>query len=334
MNNPVLLIFLLLMFSPLAQTQSAGDEHNHDGNSQHQEQEAHGHGEEKSQGDSTHLNDHTDHAHEDQKEDTTTIAASMASQAGIVTELAASQKLQQSVRLYGSLVAGPDQLSHVRARFEGMIQSVNVNIGDQVNVGDLLAEVESNDSLKTYQIRAPITGQIVQRHANKGEVTQDQVLFSIANFESLWAELHVFPAQTSVIAKGQTVNFMDSHHSIKASINHIIPVLDTPYQIARVKIDNGDMTMSPGQILEAQVQIGSFNIPLAVEIRAIQSLGGREGVFVRNGDEYIFTPLILGRRDSVYTEVLNGLHPGDEYVTENSYLIKADIEKSEAEHVH
>jgi cobalt-zinc-cadmium efflux system membrane fusion protein len=33
-------------------------------------------------------------------------------------------------------------------------------------------------------------------------------------------------------------------------------------------------------------------------------------------------------------EVVDGLAPGTEYVTDNSYLIKADIEKSGASHDH
>jgi cobalt-zinc-cadmium efflux system membrane fusion protein len=36
----------------------------------------------------------------------------------------------------------------------------------------------------------------------------------------------------------------------------------------------------------------------------------------------------------VWTEVLGGLEPGERYVTENSFLIKADIEKSGASHDH
>ena len=34
------------------------------------------------------------------------------------------------------------------------------------------------------------------------------------------------------------------------------------------------------------------------------------------------------------TEVLEGLNPGDRYVVENSYLLKADLEKSGASHDH
>ncbi len=44
--------------------------------------------------------------------------------------------------------------------------------------------------------------------------------------------------------------------------------------------------------------------------------------------------LDLGRADEEWVEVLGGLKVGTEYVTENSYLIKADIEKSGASHDH
>jgi cobalt-zinc-cadmium efflux system membrane fusion protein len=44
--------------------------------------------------------------------------------------------------------------------------------------------------------------------------------------------------------------------------------------------------------------------------------------------------LDLGRMDSEHAEVLSGLDAGATYVTGNSYLIKADIEKSGASHDH
>jgi cobalt-zinc-cadmium efflux system membrane fusion protein len=44
--------------------------------------------------------------------------------------------------------------------------------------------------------------------------------------------------------------------------------------------------------------------------------------------------LELGKRNKQWVEVLSGIEPGSEYVTKNSYLIKADIEKSGASHAH
>ena len=73
---------------------------------------------------------------------------------------------------------------------------------------------------------------------------------------------------------------------------------------------------------------------LAVEKTGLQTLDEEQGVFVKQGDEYRFTPLVTGDSDEQYIEVLSGLLTGQLYVTKNSYLIKADIEKSEAEHEH
>ena len=44
--------------------------------------------------------------------------------------------------------------------------------------------------------------------------------------------------------------------------------------------------------------------------------------------------LELGREGGEWIEVLGGLEPGTEYVTENSFILKADIEKSGASHDH
>ena len=43
---------------------------------------------------------------------------------------------------------------------------------------------------------------------------------------------------------------------------------------------------------------------------------------------------LLGQQDNTNIEVLLGLSIEDEIVSQNSYLIKADLEKSEAGHEH
>ena len=287
------------------------DSHDHDGYGDDGE-EGHGHGEENS----------------------SRIDNDMAQQVGIVTESVGSQELHQTITVYGNLVSGPEQLSHVRARFEGLVKSVQVTIGDTVKTGAVLAEIESNESLKTYKIRSPISGRVVQRHANSGEVTQDQILFSIANFDTVWAELRIYPAQQPSAAEGQSVHVLTANGRFESEIKHLVPSMDSPYQLARVKLDNSEHALSPGSMVEAQLEIGRFSVSRAVAKDAVQNLGGRQGVFVKHADEYTFAPLVLGRADDHFYEVIDGLERGAEYVSQNSYLIKADIEKSEAEHDH
>lgn len=274
------------------------------------------------------------HDEADAEENLSRIESAMAQQLGIVTSTAAAQQLEQSIPLYGSLTSGPEQISHVRARFQGLIKSVAVSIGDLVKTGDLLAEVESNDSLKVYRIRAPISGRVLQRHANTGEFTQDQVLFSIANLDTLWAELRVFPSRQPSVRAGQVVRLLGGDKSMDTKIDHVLPSLDSPYQLARFKLNNTDQSLSPGLIVEAQVVIDQFPVELAVRTNAVQEIDDRKGVFIKDGDTYSFTPLVLGRRDDVFVEVLQGLNESEEYVSNNSYLLKADFEKNEAEHDH
>lgn len=312
----------------------ADDNHDHEKEHNNTEEHAGEHADEKNH---QHEDEHGDgHGHEGGHEEelTTKIDRNMAAQVGIQTTLPRSQELNQTIISYGNLTTGPKQLSHVRARYTGMIKSVKPDIGDNVKRGDLLARVESNESLKVYNILAPIGGTIVQRHANTGEVTQDQVLFSIANFDTLWAEFRIYPAQQSQVSAGQTVNIHLNEQVITGKIAHIIPALNKPYQLARVQFNNRVYGLSPGLLVEGHIVTGNIPVTLAVMKSAIQSMGEQQGVFVQQGDQYKFTPLQLGRSDDTYTEVLSGLEAEQSYVSKNSYLIKADIEKSEAEHEH
>lgn len=314
-------IVLTLGTASPAFVQAGADDHDHN-----HEQEAHA-------TEDTPHNESETHAH-DEEENTSRISNDMASQVGIGTTLASGQTLHQTITSYGVLSTGPEQLSHMRARFSGLITSVSASIGDTVKAGDLLAEVESDESLKQYSVRAPISGTIVQRHANTGEVTKDQVLFSIADFDTLWAELRIYPAQRDNVSTGQAVEIISGEQRIAGKISHIIPSLNKPYQLARVELDNRQLGLSPGLLVEGRIVIDEFQVPLAVEKAGVQQLGGRSGVFIQEEETYRFAPLTLGRADEHYVEVLSGLKASQRYVNQNSYLIKADIEKSQAEHEH
>lgn len=275
-----------------------------------------------------------EHHHHEKK--STHISASIATQVGIGVGIAGSQLLRQTSVSYGRLNSSPEQVSHVRARFSGVISSVKATIGDEVKAGDILAQVESNESLKKYNIIAPITGTIVQRHANVGEVTREQVLFSISNVELLWAELRIFPSQNRAITAGQEVRIQVGKENFESVIEDLLPVLENPhYLIARAKLTNIRPRLFPGLMAEGAIVVDKFDVDVAVAKDALHKMNNEIGVFVKgDNEEYAFTPLILGRNDDRYSEVISGLDRGTTYVTKNSYLIKADIEKSQAEHVH
>jgi cobalt-zinc-cadmium efflux system membrane fusion protein len=73
---------------------------------------------------------------------------------------------------------------------------------------------------------------------------------------------------------------------------------------------------------------------LVVPVTALQTFRDWEVVFIRSGDTYEVRPIEIGRRDGSRVEVLSGLRKGDQVVVEQSYLVKADIEKSGTSHDH
>jgi len=71
-----------------------------------------------------------------------------------------------------------------------------------------------------------------------------------------------------------------------------------------------------------------------VPLSALQTMDGKDVVFVRSGDTYTARPVRLGARDAGKVEVLDGLTPGEQVVVEQSYVVKADIGKAGASHEH
>ncbi|WP_152453495.1 efflux RND transporter periplasmic adaptor subunit [Microbulbifer sp. THAF38] len=263
------------------------------------------------------------------------ISAQMAKKAGIETAVAGPGIIKESVTLYGKTAIDHRSISHVRARYPGTVVTIEKALGDLVEKGEKLATIESNDSLQTYPLVAPINGQIIDKQTSRGEFSGERVLFTIANYTQLWAELQVFPTRRGQISRGQKVSIVAGDRTFDSTITSLAPGGNgQPFAIARAAIENPNDLWTTDLMVQGQVVTSENPVPLVVENRALQPFRDWTVVFIKVGDTYEIRPLKLGRSDGRVTEVLSGLNVGDRYVTENSYLIKADIEKSGAAHSH
>ena len=75
-------------------------------------------------------------------------------------------------------------------------------------------------------------------------------------------------------------------------------------------------------------------VALAVKKQALQNFRDFTVVFARFENTFEVRMLELGESNGDYVEVLGGLKPGTEYVTDNSFILKADILKNNASHDH
>jgi cobalt-zinc-cadmium efflux system membrane fusion protein len=267
----------------------------------------------------------------------TTIPADVARSAGIETGVAAPGVIVETLSLYGTIVPDTARVREVKARFPGVIRNVAAQIGDRVAAGATLATIESNESLETYAVTAPIAGVVTERHAEPGEQAGDEQLFEIADFSRVWAELSVFPRDRARIGERQTVRITaDGGTQAYAEIEYLSPAGQRASQsvTARVVLDNTDGRWTPGLFIEGTVTVAETAVDLAVPLPALQTFRDFDVVFARFGDVYEVRMLKLGRRDAERAEVLGGLTLGTEYVTQQSYLVKADIEKAGASHDH
>lgn len=267
----------------------------------------------------------------------TTIAADVARTAGIATAVAGPGSIADELVLYGAIVPDTTRVRDVHARFPGVIRSVARTIGDDVRAGDTLATVESNESLQTYAVTAPITGTITARHAAPGEQTDADGLFEVVDFSTVWAELDVFSRDRARLRQGLTVTVVaDGGLSATDEIAYLAPAGSRASQsvTARVVLNNADGRWTPGRFVEGHVTIARTPVDLGVPLSALQRFRDFDVVFAQVGETYEVRMLTLGRRDARFVEVLGGLAPGTVYVTDNSYLIKADIEKAGASHDH
>jgi cobalt-zinc-cadmium efflux system membrane fusion protein len=264
-----------------------------------------------------------------------TMAADVAAASGLTTAIAGEGVLQERIKLYGNIVADPLRVSHIQARYPGLIRSVKPTIGARVKAGDVLATVESNESLREYPLLAPIDGVVVERHSNPGEFTADRVLFTLLDERVLELHLQAFPADASKIKTGQSITISANGQQAQTKTEYITPRHgETPTLEVHAPVDNSNSLWVPNQAVEGWVDIAQTPVPLMVDNRALQSFRDWQVVFIQIGDTYEIRPLELGRSDGQFTEVLGGLNAGDSYVVENSFLLKADLEKSGASHDH
>jgi len=255
----------------------------------------------------------------------------------ITTSNAGSEVLTETVSVYGKLIHSPNNQRNISARFDGTITKVNVSLGQRVKRGDLLLTIESNESLKSYAVYAPIDGVVQKRDANEGEQTDGRVLLTLLDNKTLSSELAVFPADRHRVAPGAKVWL--SVKGVSQPVSAVITQIDSSLQpnqsvIARAHLDNASGHLLPGTFVQGEIEIASFRVPLAVKRSGLQAFRDFTVVFEKIGDEYEVRMLELGRVAGQWVEVLGGLKPGAEYVSGNSYIIKADIEKTGASHDH
>ena len=277
-----------------------------------------------------------EHGEQEELPQQTTIEAQTAQSAGIRTARVGPGEIADEHEVQGLLTPVEGRIAQVTARFPGPVRAVQVGVGDQVKAGQVLATVESNLSLTTYSITAPISGVVMARTASVGmSAAEGAPLFEIADLSTLWVDLHIFGRDAGHIDAGVpvTVSRLSDGASEQTTLERVLPGTATASQstIARASLRNADGRWRPGSAVKARITVDRAAVGLVVPVTALQTAEDRDVVYVQQGDVYHTRPVKLGRRDAERVEVLEGLKTGEQVVVSQSFLVKADMEKSTVE---
>lgn len=267
----------------------------------------------------------------------TRIPEAIATDAGVATEAVGPATLHRTLTLTGRVRAAPDEVARVAARYPGAVTKVHADLYEHVDEGDPLATVVASESLQTTVVRAPRSGMVIDRSAAIGQQAGAEALFVIADLNRVWVELDAFPRDLAEVRVGQPVSVhgLDGTSLAEGSISRVSPTSGSRQNVHLVvPVENAEGALRPGHFVRGRIVVARKEVARAVRRRALQRFRDFDVVYARFGDTYEVRMLELGERDDTWVEVKAGIEPGTEYVSSNSFLIRADIEKSGASHDH
>jgi len=209
-----------------------------------------------------------------------------------------------------------------------------------LSISDIESSIRKPDqNIARYELKAPFNGVVIEKQVAVGEaVKEDEPIFVIADLSTVWVDVTVYAKDLNIVQIGQKVTVKTDilgteTQGVLTYVGSLVGE-QTRSAKARIVIPNQDGIWRPGLFVTIQVVHEEITIPLAVKAEALQTFRDWDVVFMRVGDLFEVRPLDLGRRDREWVEVLGGLSPGDKYVSKNSFILKADLEKAGATHEH
>ena len=269
----------------------------------------------------------------------TSITDKMAELSGIKTEFPLKRTISSAAKIRGKITPSEHRIAHIIPRFSGVVRESKKHIGDMVQKGEVLAVIESNESLQPFEVRSQISGTIINGHVIIGEfVPENQWIYVVADLSEVWADFFIPLREGLSVKEGQKLlmSAVNGNISVASSVSYIAPYADekSQSQLVRAVIPNSDNKLLPGMFVTADLSVSEKSADLAIKKSALQKFRDWDVVFRKVEETYEAAPLELGVSDGEWIEVISGLSSEDQYVSENAFLVKADILKSGAAHDH
>lgn len=271
----------------------------------------------------------------------TTLSNAAIKSSGIELEKARDALIKSSLQLNGRVETDKLKAATLTARYPGVVKDVRKGAGSKVEKGEVIATIESNESLSVYNLTAPRAGEVLEFNAAVGEGVVDSApIATVGDLTSVWVELTVPKSEFPKLKIGQKVFIASDDKETSETLEGKVIFLssladrDSQTRLARVEVANPNRSLIPGLFVEANIVIEERNVPVAIKAEALQKFRDWDVVFKKVGQNFEIAILELGEVDGDWIEVKEGLSVGTEYVSKNSFVVKADVMKGGATHDH
>ena len=200
-----------------------------------------------------------------------------------------------------------------------------------------LPKLSDEAQYRSYEIRSPIAGSVTSRDVVLGQtVGTDKDIFTIAEISKVWVEMAIAPGDLGFAREGQDVRVEAGSQIGIGKIIALSPIIDPETRSAKAiaELDNAGSVWKLGDYVNARLLAADEDARLIVPNAAIQTVEGKKVVFVSGKEGFRVRPITTGREDSNNVEVISGVSAGEEIATSNTFTLKAELGKSEAEHEH
>ena len=195
---------------------------------------------------------------------------------------------QRLARVQARLVGDPPPSVDVASSLSGVVDAVNVALGQSVDPATVLFHVSDRSKVN-------MVARVYEEDLGKVKLGQ---------------EAHV-----------RALSYPDK--VFKGKVTLIGPELDPASRttVVWVSLVNPDGLLKPNLFARASVVLKQNDAALAIPTAAIIEANGEKFVFVHEGNQYNRVEIMTGSHDDELTEVTDGIVPGDEVVTQGNRQI-------------
>lgn len=188
-----------------------------------------------------------------------------------------------------------------------------------------------------HELKSPLDGVVVERELTLGEfVDTSHTAFTVADLSVLWVEISIAPDDLPKVKEGQAAMIDGGGKQGAGKLIFVSPVVNSDTRSAKaiIELENPDGAWRSGDYANASIVTDTQGADMIVPQNAVQSIEGKPVVFVRTPEGFEKRDVVIGKKDGQSIEISSGVQAGEQIAVGNTFVLKAEAGKSEAEHSH